>query len=1397
MKAYKANPAAIPEFLTGGGELGQRIREYDWSKTPLGPVNTWPQSLRTCIRIMLTSSQPIWIGWGKQLIKLYNDPYKAIVGGKHPWALGSPASVVWKDIWRDIEPMLKQVMEKDEGTYVESQLLIMERNGYPEETYYTFSYTPIPGDDGGTAGMICFNTDDTYRIISERQLKTVTQLGKALTDSKNAKEVIAKTIQSLQENKHDFPFALFYSVAGDKAVLAHTTSLDGFNVHIPHNVHFANGDALATAMQQAAQTKKPQVMDDVPGHFGNVPYGAWTVPATKAIVLPIVQAGHKEPYGFLVFGFNPYRLLDESYTNFFSLVSDQVGTSFANVYLLEEERKRAEALAEIDRAKTTFFSNISHEFRTPLTLLLGPIEDALEDDRTTPANRERMELAYRNALRMQKLVNTLLEFSRIEAGRVEGRYSKVDIAALTQDLASTFRSAIEKAGMQLVFNAAPVTADVYVDVDMWEKIVLNLVSNAFKYSKQGEINIQVSQAGNLIHLTVTDTGIGIPADHLDKIFDRFHRIDNTEGRSQEGTGIGLAMVKELVKLHAGEIQVASRQGEGSTFTVIIPAGKDHLPADKITGTAQNVVFKGAAAFLQEALKWLPAQGPQVLPAPVPADNQGNAGTHVLQPGNLPVILLADDNTDMRDYMQRLLQTHFTVITAVNGEDAYAKMLKHRPELLVSDVMMPVLDGFGLLKKVRAHGDLRSTPVIFLSARAGEEATLEGLDAGADDYMIKPFSAKELIVRVTNLVRINQVRRETEQQFYQLFLQVPAYINVFKGPEHRYEFFHPKNKEIFGDVDFTGLNIRDAIPTLAGDGIFEMLDDVYNNNVTVQYKERYVEFPGAGGQITGRFFNAYYQPWYDIKGNVQGVINFAIDVTETVEARIKLEESEKRFRNLVMQAPVSITVLMGSELMVEMANDKYLALVGKKREHFVGKPLWEALPEVKSQGYAEILQDVLNTGAAYNGYEAEVTLIRNGVTETLYVNFIYSPIADVSGKTAGIMVVAIDVTTQVLSRRKIEESEQSLIEMANAIPQLAWVADAQGIATYYNTRIHEFEAPAATGSSMLWFDIIQVEGYEDVEKSWRQALESGHVYQHEHRVQMSDKTWRWHLSRAIPQKDEEGNIVKWFGTTTDINDAKEQATILEQEVKKRTQELRTLNISLRQSNEDLQQFAHVASHDLKEPVRKIKTFSGRLQDEFSDILPGKGRQFLDKIQHATQRMAAMIEGVLHYSTLNSAGHKIETINLEEVFINIEADLEIAIQQKNALIKKNNLPVIEGAPVLIYQLFYNLVNNALKFTSADVAPIISINSSVEERAGKAYANIVITDNGIGFEPEYAKTIFDTFTRLNAKDTYEGTGLGLALCKKITERHHGFITAAGKKGEGATFTITLPFKQSDNNV
>src|SRR5688572_9706761 len=296
--------------------MGERIRTTDWSKTPLGPAAQWPRSLKTCVQIMLTSRQPIWIGWGKDLIKLYNDPYKSIVGGKHPWALGRPASEVWKDIWKDIEPMLQKVMFENEGTYAESQLLIMERNGYPEETYYTFSYTPIAGDNGRTEGMICANTDDTDRIITERQLKTLTQLGKSLADIKTNREVFQRSIQIIEENPYDFPFALLYEVTDDAASLVRFTNLGDATQVIPYNIDLTASDEISSSCAATLRQRKYQIVESLQTKIGVMPKGAWMVPPDKAIILPLAQRGQRDAYGMLVVGVNPFRLLDEKYTSF-------------------------------------------------------------------------------------------------------------------------------------------------------------------------------------------------------------------------------------------------------------------------------------------------------------------------------------------------------------------------------------------------------------------------------------------------------------------------------------------------------------------------------------------------------------------------------------------------------------------------------------------------------------------------------------------------------------------------------------------------------------------------------------------------------------------------------------------------------------------------------------------------------------------------------------------------------------------------------------------------------------------------------------------------------------------------------------------------------------------------
>ncbi len=739
------------------GEMVALVRAHDWAATPLGPAEQWPQSLRAVVRLLLTSRFAMWMGWGPDLTFLYNDAYRRMtLGAKHPWALGRPAGVVWAEIWDDILPRVQAVMRSGEATWDEGLLLFLERSGYREETSHTFSYSPLHDDAAAVAGLYCVLTEDTDRVIAERRLRVLREVAAAIAGTRTQADMFAAMGEVLGAGTPDLPFLLVYLPEADEgqARLAFHAGVDAGDPAAPPLVPLADGGgpwplAAALAGEQAVRVDLAQA--GIPAPLG----GPWDVPPSHALVLPLARPGQPRPAGVLVAGLNPFRLLDEPYQGFVDLLAGQVAAGLATAHAYEEERRRAAALAELDRAKTVFFSNVSHEFRTPLTLMLGPVEDALTEP-VDDEQRERLEIIHRNARRLLRLVNSLLDFSRMEAGRVHASFEPVDLSALTTELASMVRSATDRAGLRLTVDAPPLAEPVYVDREMWEKVVLNLLSNAFKYTFRGEIAVTVrALPRGRVELRVRDTGTGIPAAELPHLFQRFHRVEGAQGRTQEGSGIGLALVHELVKLHGGEVSVTSVPGEGSTFVVVLPTGADHLPAEHLASGAPARGGGAAAAFVDEALRWLPAGAPSSAAGMAGEDTEWEDDDET---ADRPLVLLADDNADMRDYVGRLLRARYRLRTAPDGAAALAAAREQVPDLVLSDVMMPVLDGFGLLRALREDPATREVPVILLSARAGEESRVEGLQAGADGYMVKPFSARELVAQVGSQLELARVRR---------------------------------------------------------------------------------------------------------------------------------------------------------------------------------------------------------------------------------------------------------------------------------------------------------------------------------------------------------------------------------------------------------------------------------------------------------------------------------------------------------------------------------------------------------------------------------------------------------------------------------------------------------------
>jgi signal transduction histidine kinase len=410
-------------------------------------------------------------------------------------------------------------------------------------------------------------------------------------------------------------------------------------------------------------------------------------------------------------------------------------------------------LGELDAAKTAFFSNVSHEFRTPLTLMLGPLEDGLADVQEVPGARQkaRLELAYQNAQRLLKLVNALLDFSRLEAGRLRAAYAPLDLPAATAELAAMFQSAADRAGLRLVIDCPPAAEPAWVDHDMWEKIVANLVSNAFKFTFSGEIAVRVRREQSSFVLEVADTGVGIPAAELPRIFERFHRVAGAKARTHEGTGIGLSLVRELVQLHGGRIDVDSTEGRGSTFRVQIPVGAAHLPAETVSSEADARRGSASIAYAMEARAWATPTAETSLDDAVPGAAAPDS--------ERAAVLVVDDNAELRGYIAGLLAPVYEVEAVADGQAALEATRRRVPDIVVSDIMMPRLDGFGLVRALRADPATASLPVILLSARAGEEAAIEGLDVGSDDYLVKPFSARELLARVRTHVGLARLRRK--------------------------------------------------------------------------------------------------------------------------------------------------------------------------------------------------------------------------------------------------------------------------------------------------------------------------------------------------------------------------------------------------------------------------------------------------------------------------------------------------------------------------------------------------------------------------------------------------------------------------------------------------------------
>ena len=907
-------------WLLGGGEMGELVRARDWAATPLGPIGRWSPELRTAVSLTLATDVPTSLIWGPQHIEIYNDGYRPLTGTFHEIAFGHDFTKTWDFLFPEIGADFYAALAGRAVSMHDGQLFL-DRRGFLEEAYFTVSFSPVRDGDGEVIALFHPVHETTSRVLAERRGRLVYELATRPVVTHSLEEELGLVAEVIGQFPDDVPFAVFHRVTAGRSWPVASTGLD--------RVAPAAAPG-AWPLEQLDDPRHPVLLADVQQRFPGLTAGPHGDPIRSALIMPISTPGEDRPVAVMVAGISPRLELDGPYREFHELLRTALSSMAANIRAYQGERRRAEALAGAHRAKTAFFANLSHEFRTPLTLLLAPLEDELAELAAAgdEAGTYRLQVARRNAVRLLRLVNTLLDFARMDAGRLRAVFEPRDLAALTTDIAATFRGACEQAGLQFAVDCPALPQPVWVDRELWEGIVLNLLSNALAFTATGGISVRLSAEPEGARLEVTDTGVGIPETELSQVFERFHRISGPRGRTHEGSGLGLAFVRELVAQHGGTIEVASVVGEGSTFTVRIPFGHAHLPADRVSGSPggsparPDAVLAAGPGAVAEAAGPLP-EGRVAEPehpgsaAPAPPTGAVAPGSRLIPlpredstPAGRPRIVWAEEDAELRDYVCRLLEAEYDVEPVEDGRAALEVIRREPPTLVLTGTRLPGLDGLGLLRALRQEPCTSTLPVVLVSEDADEESRINGLSAGADDHLAKPFSARELCARIAAHIQLHELRREAEaaraaidraaaieasEAMLRLVTDgVPALIS-YLDTDGRYRFANRMFQDLLGEPpeQLLGRTVGEVW------GIAEAADTSWWSaalaGVTSTRSSTRTDRHGRT-----RYLSSVHVPDLAPDGTVRGVVGLTMDVTDRVLARRELARGTELLEQRVAQ-----------------------------------------------------------------------------------------------------------------------------------------------------------------------------------------------------------------------------------------------------------------------------------------------------------------------------------------------------------------------------------------------------------------------------------------------------------------------------------------------------------------
>lgn len=1366
----KADAIVGLPFWKGAGEMGSLARSFKWSDTPIGSADTWPQSLKTTLGIIFHSALPMLLFWGKDLTCFYNDAFRVGNGnaGVHPEA-GKNGFELRDDIRGLMEPVLQGVMATGAPLYLEDQPTPFSHSGLKEESYGTFSYSPAFGDDGQIAGVLVTFTDTTASV---------------------------NTIRRLEEGKDRLHFAIEAS-------------------------ELATWELNPITNQFTASARLRE-------WFG--------LPAEGAVEHRDVIAAIPEPDRQRVADAIAYALQWESGGHY------EVEHSIIQPHTGEKRIVKAKGLTRFDEHQQACYFN-------------GTIQDVTSEIKATRALKE-SEQRFQNLVREATVGIIVLMGEEMNTGVVNESYARLigrtveelqgkDLFTIIPETEAYFRPIIDRVrttGDPLYLYGTPYT----VLVDGINKDgFLNLIYQPYKEDDGTITGVMV---------LCQDVTEQVAARRRTEASEAQLRTLIQSAPAAIGMFVGHELIIENPNQTFIDIVACGAGIEGRSLKELMPEQEHFLQA------LQQVLDTGKAyvAFGEKLL--IMREGVQIeryfnLSFSPMLDEAGEVYAVLDVSIDITEQIIAQQKLEesaaqIRSMVEsapfpigvytgremRIMLANQAIMDVYGkGNDVVGK--------LYTDVL-PELANQEIFDQLRAVYD---TGIAFHSGTRQVDLDHNGvLKSYYFNYSFTPlFDPAGQVYGIMNtaadvtVLETARIRAElAETRLRSVIAAAPAGIGLFVGRDLIIENPNQTFIDIVGKgASIAGLPLRDAMPELLTEGqpFLKILDEIFDTGKPFNSPASLVKIV-QHGVLTDNYYNISYTPLFDAAGEVFAILDIAIDVTPQIKAQQQLQESELFARSIIDNSPVAKVVFTGPDMVISIANQNMLEILGRD-EKIIGMPVMEAVPELKDTPLLEPLTRVYTTGETYHQPEERVELVKDGELQAGYYNYIYKAMYNTAGEIYGIVTTATDVTDQVTVRQKLEEAEQNLRGAIELAQLGTWSIDAATKALTYSDRLIEwFGYDPAEENYTEVIPIIKEEDRERIAKAVARAMdpESGGIYDESYTV-IHPRTGQKRILHAQGKTifDTDGKPIRINGTAQDITIQQELLLALESQVQQRTEELAATNeelaatneelqatneelattneelaeanTSLTHSNEELAQYAYVASHDLQEPLRKIRVFSGILSSH--QTLNIVDRELVDKISGAAARMSLLINDLLEFSRLLKSETLMRPVDLNEVLHAVSDDFELIIKERNARIEISELPVIEAVGLQMNQLFYNLLSNSLKFIAPDVQPhiTVTVNALPMEQLVKyimkpvtftTYYEVIFTDNGIGFESKYAEQIFEVFKRLHGRDHYPGSGIGLALCRRIVANHGGHLYAASTPGKGTVFHIILPAKHTETS-